>query len=250
MKKIVMLLGLVAPLWVIADAQPEDKKVGSTSGFNFEGIARVNSERIGNTLSWLKTINVSDQQALIDLVAGKMEKIADRIDSLKEQLDKKLSPEQKKELQALKDKIAKYVEMIKNMPPEAKKAWRNNLKFKFDQLPQEIMLFTKKVESSIPEESVEQLKELQDKAAKFVERLKNMPATDKEALQQAMTEKVEKLKERIGVLKQIGRGPELEELKGKIDDFRSQAKEMPGNVKDKIVELYEKAIQALKGGKK
>ena len=124
-------------------------------------------------LSWLKTSSESDQQALIDLVADKLDKLADRFDSLKESLEKKLSPEQMKELQALKDKIAKHVETIKNMPPEARKAWREKLKFKFDQLPQEIMLYSKKIESVIPEEATEQLKVLQEKSAKFVDWLKN-----------------------------------------------------------------------------
>ena len=204
MKKICLLIGLFGSLSVIADVSTVNNKIAGGRGFNFEGIARVNSERLGNTLSWLQTPSESEGQALRELATEKLDKLSDRFDSLKESLVKKLSPEQMKELQALKDKINKHVETIKNMTPVEKKAWREKLKFKFDQLPQEIMLFSKKIEATIPEESAEEFKDLQEKSAKFVDWLKNMPATDKEALQKTLTEKVEKLKERAGVLKQLG----------------------------------------------
>ena len=215
-----------------------------------DGIARVNSERISNTLHWIKDSAVSDQQMLINLVTYKLEKLSDRLDALKDQLQKKLTPEQQKELLALKDKITKQVEAIKDMSPEEKKLWREKLKFKLDVLPQEIMLFSKKIEESVSGAAEEQFQALQDKAAKFGEWFKKLPVSDKEAIQQVLKEKVESLPKRISVLKQLGRAVEYEEIKAKIDDFVTRAKEQFDSIKEKALELYEKAGQALKTSKK
>lgn len=245
MKNRSILIVLVAIL-----SLPAFGKMVQDSSTIADGIARVNSERISNTLHWIKDSAVSDQQMLINLVTYKLEKLSDRLDALKDQLQKKLTPEQQKELLALKDKITKQVEAIKDMSPEEKKLWREKLKFKLDVLPQEIMLFSKKIEESVSGAAEEQFQALQDKAAKFGEWFKKLPVSDKEAIQQVLKEKVESLPKRISVLKQLGRAVEYEEIKAKIDDFVTRAKEQFDSIKEKALELYEKAGQALKTSKK
>ena len=42
----------------------------------------------------------------------------------------------------------------------------------------------------------------------------------------------------------------MKKSKDKIDEFVAQAKEIASDFKDKAIELYDKAIQALKGGSK
>lgn len=238
-----MLAGLVVSVpFVVGDSLK--------SGGNFEGIARINSQRLENDLRWLKSASKSEGQLLIDLAARKLDKLSDRLDAIKEQVDKKLTPEQKNELKALKNKIAAQVKMLRDMTPEAPKAWREKIKFKFDQLPQEIMLFSKKIESTIPEESVAEFKEIQEKFEKFVQWLKDLPGTDKEAIRQVLSGKVDSLEKRVGILKKINRAIELEKIKEKIENFKSHVKDMAIDVKQKAIELYEMAIKALRTGKK
>ncbi len=250
MKKILVLMSLGPSMVLCAGGVTENKKIVQKPGSVYEGIARVTSEKLSNVVNWLKGASESDQQALLDMVAYKLDKIGGRIDTLKEQIEKKLSAEQKKELQTLKSKVVAQIEKIHTMTPEMKKKWREQLKFKFDQLPQDIMLLQKKFEAVLPEDANEKFDELHGKAAKLVDWIKNLPQTDKEALKQALQEKTEKLEKRVSVLKQLGRDVEYEEIKGKIADFITKVKENTGDIKDKAVELYEKAIEALKGGKK
>lgn len=235
MKKMLIMLGVAMPLCLVAQNSIQ------------EGIARINSQRLSNVAQWLKDSNESENQMLLDFVMYKLDKLEAQVDALKEQLDKKLTPEMSREFNMLKGKINAQIEKIKAMTPEMKKAWRENLKFKFDQLPQEIMFLRNKLQSMLPEEVLEQFNELQEKAKGFVEWLRALPATDKEALRQILQEKVEKLQERVQVLNQLGRKLEYQEIKTKIDNFLESAKEWSSDVKDKAIDLYDRAIKALKG---
>jgi len=235
MKKMLIMLGFAMPLCLMAQNSIQ------------EGVARINSQRLANIAQWLKDSNRSEAEMLIDFVLYKLDKLEAKVEAIKMQLDEKLTPEMRQEFNMLQTKISNQIEKIKAMTPEMRKAWRDNLKFRFDQLPQEIMFLRNKLQSMLPEEIVEQLDELKEKARGFVEWLRALPATDKEALRQILQEKVEKLQERVQVLNQLDRKLEYQEIKAKVDNFLESAKEWTSDVKDKAIDLYDRAIKALKG---
>lgn len=235
MKKMFIMFGIAMPLCLAARNSIQ------------EGVARINSQRLSNVAQWLKDSNGQETQMLLDLVMYKLDKLEAQVDALKEQLDKKLTPEMIREFNMLKGKIGAHIEKIKAMTPEMKKTWRENLKFKFDQLPQEIMFLRSKIQAMIPDEAVEQFNELQEKAKGFVNWLRELPATDKEAMRQVLKEKVQKIQDRVQVLNQLDRKLEYQEIKKKIDEFMESAREWSADLKNKAIDVYERAINALKG---
>jgi hypothetical protein len=231
MKKILIILTVVMPY---LEAQNSIQ----------EGVARLNRQRLSNIVQWLKDSD-SETQILLGLIMYKLDKLEAQVDSLQEQLSEKLAPAMIKEFGMLKSKISAQIEKIKVMTPEVTKTWRENLKFKLDQLPQDIMFLRNKVKDVIPDSAVEQFNKLQEKARGIVEWLRTLPVTDKEAAQQVLRERVQTLQDRLQVLNRLGRKLKYQEIKEKIDDFLKSTKEWSRDVKNKVIDLYNKAIDAL-----
>jgi hypothetical protein len=246
MKKILMMLAcavICEPLFA--------REMGGGVWSIAAGSARVRAKELEKTLNWLKEASVSEKDMLKNLVENKLEMLASRINAikLKFESESKLAPEQVAKLSAIEQSIHDKIDAIKALPAESKKSWREQMKLKFDSLSGDIQSFTTQVKSSLSEDEREQLRTVQKKAAKFAAWFKSLPASDQEALRQTIVEKVKKLKNKAGVLKQLGKQEEFKKLEVDVDDFVAHSEDEIATLSQKAKDLYERTIRELRTGK-